>query len=75
MIEKSYNWGGSFPETPDEILGYPNTILKTIPQSGENGSQYLYNPRKVKIRNKWFIDELTYIVEDNFYEDDNLIEI
>ena len=60
VIEEGYDWGGSFPETPDEILGYPEGTLKTIAQSGENGSQYLYNPGKVKIGNKWFIDGLTY---------------
>jgi len=60
VIEENYDWGGSFPETPDEILGFPESTLKTIAQSGEHGSQYLYNPDKVKIGNKWFIDGLTY---------------
>ncbi len=60
VIEEDYDWGGSFPETPDEILGYPEGTLKAAAQSGEYGSQYLYNPGKVKIGKFWFIDGLTY---------------
>jgi hypothetical protein len=60
VIEENYNWGGAFPESPDEILGWPEGTLKSAAQSGEFGSQYLYNPGKVKIGKKWFIDGLTY---------------
>jgi len=60
VIEENYDWGENFPETPDEILGWPEGTLKTAAQSGEFGSQYLYNPGKVKIGKKWFIDGLTY---------------
>jgi len=44
VIEENYNWDGGFPESPDEILGYPEGILKTAALSGEFGSQYLLNP-------------------------------
>jgi hypothetical protein len=60
VIEENYDWGGTFPETPDAILGWPDGTLKESAQSGINGSQYLYNPGKVKIGKKWFIDGLTY---------------
>jgi hypothetical protein len=45
IIEDFYNWGGEFPDNPDEILGYPEGTLKAIAQSGVNGSQYLLNPK------------------------------
>lgn len=45
IIEK-YDWDGKFPETPDEILGYPEGTLKALAKTGENGSQYLLNPDK-----------------------------
>ena len=45
VIEK-YDWGGHFPETPDQILGYPEGTLKSIAQSGIGGSQYVHNPPK-----------------------------
>jgi hypothetical protein len=60
VIEENYDWDGGFPETPDGMLNYPEGTLKAAAQSGEYGSQYLYNPGKVKIGNKWFIDGLTY---------------
>jgi len=44
IIEDNYNWGGKFPESPDEILGYPEGTLKSIAQSGVQGSQYILNP-------------------------------
>ena len=44
VIEEYYNWGGTFPTTPDEILGYPEGVLKAIAQSGVGGSQYILNP-------------------------------
>lgn len=60
VIEENYDWGGSFPETPDAILGYPEGTLIAAAKSGLFGSQYLFDPDKVKIGNKWFIDGLTY---------------
>jgi len=47
VIEENYNWDGGFPETPDEILGYPEGTLKAAAQSGLNGSQYLLVPNNV----------------------------
>jgi hypothetical protein len=44
VIEENYDWGGEFPLSPDEILGYPEGTLKAVAQSGEYGSQYLLNP-------------------------------
>jgi hypothetical protein len=46
VIEENYNWDGGFPESPDEILGYPEGTLKAAAQSGEYGSQYRINPPK-----------------------------
>ncbi|HLG32002.1 MAG TPA: hypothetical protein VI362_03105 [Ignavibacteriaceae bacterium] len=40
VIEENFNWGGTFPTSPDEILGYPEGTLKAYAQSGVNGSQY-----------------------------------
>jgi hypothetical protein len=44
IIEEFYSWNGSFPESPDEILGYPEGTLKSIAQSGVGGSQYVLDP-------------------------------
>ncbi len=44
IIEQNVDWGGAFPTTPDEILGYPEGTLKSIAQSGRGGSQYVLNP-------------------------------
>ena len=44
IIEEFYTWEGDFPETPDEILGYPEGTLKGIAQSKLYGSQYIINP-------------------------------
>lgn len=44
VIEENYVWDGGFPESPDEILGYPEGTLKSAAQSGMYGSQYLLNP-------------------------------
>jgi hypothetical protein len=44
VIEEHYLWDGTFPETPDEILGYPEGTLKKLAQSGEYGSQYVLDP-------------------------------
>jgi hypothetical protein len=46
IIEEEYDWGGKFPETPDEVLGYPEGTLKSLAKTGKNGSQYLLNPDK-----------------------------
>jgi len=56
VIEENYNWDGGFPETPDEILDYPEGTLKAAAQSGEYGSQYRINPP----RNGKHIAGLTY---------------
>jgi len=56
VIEENYNWEGGFPQSPDEMLGFPEGTLKTIAQSGEYGSQYLLNPEVVD----HFIAGLTY---------------
>jgi hypothetical protein len=53
IIEENFDWGGDFPTTPDEILGYPEGTLKSIAQSGAEGSQYVLNPNKIE-------DELTF---------------
>jgi len=44
VIEQNYDWGGTFPETPDEILGWPEGTLKAAALSGVHGSQYLLVP-------------------------------
>lgn len=57
IIEENYDWGGTFPETPDAILGYPEGTLRAIAKSGANGSQYLINP---VMGDKSRIEGLTY---------------
>jgi hypothetical protein len=49
IIEEFHSWNGSFPESPDEILGYPEGTLRAIAQSGAGGSQYVYNPKDTDI--------------------------
>ena len=44
VIEEYYDWGGHFPESPDEALGLPEGTLKDAAKTGEYGSQYLLNP-------------------------------
>ena len=44
VIEENYNWGGQFPTTPDAALGIPEGTLKSIAQSGQDGSQYVTDP-------------------------------
>lgn len=62
IIEEFYDWGGSFPESPDAILGYPEGTLKSIAQSGENGSQYLLNPSEKIEKDLTFpLSGVTYI--------------
>jgi hypothetical protein len=60
VIEENYNWEGGFPQSPDEMLGYPEGTLKAVAQSGEFGSQYLLNPAEVEISGRKYIDGLTY---------------
>lgn len=48
VVEQNYNWGGSFPTSPDQILGYPEGTLKSIAQSGIKGSQYVTNLSQLK---------------------------
>jgi hypothetical protein len=60
VIEENHEWDGGFPESPDEILGYPEGTLKAAAQSGQYGSQYLLNPAEVEISGSKFIDGLTY---------------
>ncbi len=55
-VIENYNWGGQFPKTPDEILGYPNGTLKSIAMSGVGGSQYVTNLKNIK----WPLRGVTY---------------
>lgn len=48
VIEENYDWGGTFPESPDKILGFPEGTLKSIAQSKVNGSQYVTNVNQLK---------------------------
>lgn len=64
IIEEFYSWNGKFPETPDEILGYPEGTLKNIAQSKRGGSQYIVNPPGNKIDDdvlKFPLKGVTYI--------------
>jgi hypothetical protein len=65
VVEENYSWGGTFPESPDEILGYPEGTLKAAAQSGQYGSQYLLNPAGSGKNNQ--IDGLTYPVSGVTY--------
>ena len=56
VIEENYDWEGTFPETPDEILGYPEGTLKAIAQLGTDGRQYLLNPHIAKKDIGWYLD-------------------
>ncbi|MFC2094131.1 hypothetical protein ACFLSH_00750 [Bacteroidota bacterium] len=60
VIEEYFEWEGGFPESPDEILGYPEGTLESAAKSGEYGSQYIINPPEVKVGKKMFIDGLSY---------------
>lgn len=49
IIDTNATYPGGYPETPDGILGgsangYPEGTLKSIAQSGVNGSQYVTDP-------------------------------
>jgi len=56
IIER-YDWGGTFPKSPDEILGYPEGTLKWIAQSGLDGSQYVTNVNSLT----WPLKGVTYV--------------
>jgi hypothetical protein len=78
VIEENYNWGGSFPETPDEILGYPEGTLKAAAKSGEHGSQYLLLPNNEKTIDgtllTYPLSGVTYIDVQNSADIDLLLE-
>ena len=78
VIEENYDWGGSFPETPDEILGYPEGTLKAAAQSGEYGSQYLLLPNNMKTIDgdllTYPLSGVTYIDVQNSADIDLLLE-
>lgn len=49
VVETGAVWPNGFPNTPDKVMGgdsagYPEGTLKSIAQSGFNGSQYVTNP-------------------------------
>ncbi len=52
IIEEFFTWGGSFPKSPDEILGYPEGTLKELAKSGVGGGQFL------KMKDEENIDEV-----------------
>ncbi|MFC2094134.1 hypothetical protein ACFLSH_00765 [Bacteroidota bacterium] len=64
VIEENYYWGETFPQTPDEILGYPEGTLKEAAKSGKSGSQYVLVPNDAK---KIDGDLLTYPVSGVTY--------
>jgi len=52
IIEESAIWEGDFPDTPDKVMGgedvgYTEGTLKSIAQSGYNGSQYVTDPNNL----------------------------
>ena len=49
VIKENQIWPGGYPNSPDEVMGgsergFTEGTLKTIAQSGINGSQYVTNP-------------------------------
>jgi hypothetical protein len=58
VIEENYNWGGTFPKSPDEILGYPEGTLKKFAQDGMNGSIHTTNPVDLERR---ILSGVTYL--------------
>jgi hypothetical protein len=49
IIKENQIWPGGYPNSPDEVMGgsergFTEGTLKTIAQSGINGSQYVTNP-------------------------------
>ncbi|MFC2136124.1 hypothetical protein ACFLR4_00975 [Bacteroidota bacterium] len=81
-IEEYYNWGGTFPQTPDGILGYPEGTLEALAKSGQNGSQYLENPEIVNLGGSksaiggltYPVSGVTYIFVDNGVEYEMMFE-
>ncbi len=54
IILENQLWTGSYPETPDQVLGdstngFPEGMLKSIAQSGINGSQYVTDPTSLTV--------------------------
>jgi hypothetical protein len=43
VIEQNYVWGGTFPKSPDGVLGYPEGTLEKYAQEGLGGSLYTTN--------------------------------
>ena len=58
VIEENYNWGNTFPKSPDEILGYPEGTLKKFAKGGVNGSIYTTNPVDLERR---ILSGVTYL--------------
>jgi hypothetical protein len=49
VIEASQTWSGTYPTTPDEVMGgsssnFPDGTLKSFAESGKSGSQYATSP-------------------------------
>ena len=49
IIKQNQVWSGTYPNSPDKVLGgakfgFPEGKLKSLAQSGANGSQYVTNP-------------------------------
>ncbi len=77
VIEEFYDWGGNFPESPDEALGLPEGTLKAAAQTGEYGSQYLINPPldgKYLVGLTYPISGVTYIEINNGQEYEIMLE-
>lgn len=58
VIEENYDWGDTFPKSPDEVLGYPEGTLKKLAQDGMNGSLYTANPSDLERR---ILSGVTYL--------------
>lgn len=78
VIKVLQTYPGSYPTSPDSILGgpsfgYPEGMLKSIAMSGLNGSQYVTDPNLLShpISGVTYI-ELTDIPPDNKWEDANV---
>jgi hypothetical protein len=53
IIKQGQTWPGGYPNTPDSAAGgtangYPEGTLKSVAQSGANGSQYVTDPLTLK---------------------------
>jgi hypothetical protein len=58
VIEENYDWADEFPQSPDEILGYPNGTLKKFAQDGFGGSLYTTNSSDFERR---ILSGITYL--------------